>query len=271
MKKIISILLCIVLCTAMFSGCKKSPEGDNSEPLVVAMELAYPPFETKDASGNPSGISADFMQAFGEYIGREVKIENTGWDGLIPSLQTGKADMVMSSMTITDQRKEQVDFSKPYANSLLAILSNKNSAIASIEDLNKKGKKIAVKIGSTGYLYAKEHLLNAEIIALADESVCVTEVTQGKADGFLYDQLTVYRNHMQNPDTTQAVFIPFQDVESWGVAVKKGNTALLAQLDAFIDQYTADGGFDELTKKHLPEEKAAFDELGFQWFFDVEL
>ena len=105
---------------------------------------------------------------------------------------------------------------------------------------------------------------------LADESACVTEVVQGKADGFLYDQLTIYRNNQKNPDATEAVFIPFQDPESWGIAVAKGNDELLAQLNEFIAQSKADGEFDRLTEKHLADEKAAFDELGFKWFFDFE-
>ena len=89
-------------------GCSQSSQ---KETLTVGMELAYPPFETKDEAGNPTGISADFMKDFGEYIGKDIRIENVSWDGLIPSLQTGKVDMVMSSMTITDERKETVDFS----------------------------------------------------------------------------------------------------------------------------------------------------------------
>ena len=233
------------------------------------MELAYPPFETKDEQGNPSGVSVDFMKDFGEYIGKEIRIENISFDGLIPSLQTGKADMVMSSMTITEERKETVDFSDPYANALLAVLTNKDSQITSVDDLNQEGKKVAVKTGSTGYLYAQEHLKNAEIIALQDESACVMEVSQGKADGFIYDQLTIYRNWQNNLDTTNAVFIPFQDVEPWGIAVKKGNTELLDQLNEFIETYREDGGFEELTEKYLSEEKEAFEELGFQWFFDM--
>ena len=233
------------------------------------MELAYPPFETKDEQGNPSGVSVDFMKDFGEYIGKEIRIENISFDGLIPSLQTGKADMVMSSMTITEERKETVDFSEPYANALLAVLTNKDSQITSVDDLNQEGKKVAVKTGSTGYLYAQEHLKNAEIIALQDESACVMEVSQGKADGFIYDQLTIYRNWQNNLDTTNAVFIPFQDVEPWGIAVKKGNTELLDQLNEFIETYREDGGFEELTEKYLSEEKEAFEELGFQWFFDM--
>jgi len=246
------------------SGCQS--KGDK---LIVAMELAYPPFETKDSAGNPSGVSVDFAYAFGKYLGKDVEILDTAWDGLIPSLETGKADMVISSMTITDQRKEQVDFSIPYANAYLAILANKNSGIKSIDDLNQPGKKVAVKTGSTGYFYAQNNLKNAEIVSLPDESACVTEVTQGKADGFLYDQLTIYRNNMNNPDTTSAIYIPFQNVENWGVAVKKGNTELLNSLNDFIQKFSAEGGFDALTEKYLSEEKKAFDELGFKWFFDL--
>lgn len=269
MKKNVTILIMIILVGVIFvSGCT----SNNSSPdkIRVAMELAYPPFETKDDSGDPSGVSVDFAKAFGEHLGKEVEIVNTAWDGLIPSLKTGKVDLIISSMTITEARKEEVDFSDPYANSLLAILSNKDSGIETIDDLNKPGKKIAVKTGSTGFLYAQEYLKEAEIIALADESACVMEVSQGKADGFLYDQLTIYRNNQQNPDTTTATFIPFQNVEYWGVAVKKGNTDLLNEMNDFIKKYTSEGGFEKLTEKHLSEEKKAFDELQFKWFFDLE-
>lgn len=276
MKKSLLFLTALAAAAAIMTGCsgkESSSEagGDSQEQevLTVAMELAYPPFETKDKQGNPSGVSVDFMKDFGEYIGKEIRIENISFDGLIPSLQTGKADMVMSSMTITEERKETVDFSEPYANALLAVLTNKDSQITSVDDLNQEGKKVAVKTGSTGYLYAQEHLKNAEIIALQDESACVMEVSQGKADGFIYDQLTIYRNWQNNLDTTNAVFIPFQDVEPWGIAVKKGNTELLDQLNEFIETYREDGGFEELTEKYLSEEKEAFEELGFQWFFDM--
>ena len=271
-KKWVTAGLAVSLAVLALAGCaakSAATEESAAKPLVVAMELAYPPFEMKDDAGNPSGISVDFAKAFGKSIGREVEIVDTAWDGLIPSLQTGKADMVVSSMTITEERKQSVDFSDPYANSLLAILANKDSGIASIDDLNQPGKKVAVKNGSTGHMYAQTHLTNAELIVLADESACVTEVAQGKADGFLYDQLTIYRNWQKNQDTTTAIFVPYQDVEKWGVAVKKGNTELLGQINDFIASYTADGGFDKLTETYMLDEKAAFDKLGFRWFFDL--
>jgi len=248
----------------------QNPQNEEKEQLIVGMELAYPPFETKDAEGNPTGISVDFSYDFGDYIGKEVVIENIAWDGLIPALQTGRVDMVISSMTITEAREEVIDFSDPYANAMLALLTNKDSAIQSIDDLNVEGRKIAVKTGSTGYIYAQNNLTNAEIIGLPDESACVTEVAQGKADGFIYDQLTIYRNWQNNLETTNAVFIPFQDVEKWGVAVQEGNDELKQQLNDFIAHYTAEGGFEDLTQKYLSEEKEAFDQLNFRWFFDME-
>ncbi|MFI3173006.1 MAG: transporter substrate-binding domain-containing protein [Eubacteriales bacterium] len=266
-KRILGMAILVAVASSVFVGCS----SDNSDDTItVAMELAYPPFETKDTDGNPTGVSVEFAEAFGEYIGKEVVIENTAWDGLITSLQTDKADMVVSSMTITEERKETVDFSDPYANALLGILANIDSEIEVAEDLNQEGMTIAVKTGSTGYLYAIENFTNAEIIALADESACVTEVSQGKADAFLYDQLTIYRNWQNNLDTTKAIFIPFQDVEYWGVAVKKGNTELVEQLNEFIAYYTEEGGFDTLSQKYLQEEQIAFEELGFKWFFDLE-
>ncbi|MEG0662512.1 MAG: transporter substrate-binding domain-containing protein, partial [Anaerovoracaceae bacterium] len=249
-------------------GSKTAQEAEK-ETLTVAMELAYPPFETKDEQGQPAGVSVDLIQAFGAYVGKEIKIENTAWDGLIPSLETGKADMVISSMTITEERQKAVDFSQPYANAMLAVLANKSSGIKSPEDLNQEGRSLAVKTGSTGATYGEKQLSKAKLINLADESACVTEVTQGKADGFIYDQLTIYRNHQKNPDTTEAIFIPNQQPEKWGIAVKKGNKKLKEQLDAFLQEYREKGGFEQLSEKHLKEEKKAFDELGFTWFFDL--
>ncbi len=255
-KRLISFVLILMLLGTITAS---------AQTLTVAMELAYPPFETKDTNGDPTGVSVDLAYAIGEALGMEVVIVNTAWDGLIPSLQTGKADMVISSMTITEERSAVVDFSAPYASAQLAILANVDAGITSVEDLNDATKTIAVKTGSTGFLYAQKELSSAQILSLADESACVMEVAQGKADAFLYDQLTIYRNQTLHPDTTVALFIPFQDVESWGIAVQKGNSELLTQINDFLATYD----FADITEKYLSEEKKAFDELGFQWFFDV--
>lgn len=271
-------LVAAVLLAAGLAGCSGGGSADDAasggesggKTLTVAMELAYPPFETRDEAGDAYGISPAFMQKFSDEYGYDLVIENTAFDGLIPALQTDKADAVMSSITITDEREAEVDFTDPYAVAQLAILANAQSGIGSIDDLNQPDKTVAVKTGSTGDVYATKNLTNAQIVRLADESACVTEVVQGRADGFLYDQLTIYRNNQANPDTTEAVFIPFQDPEYWGIAVADGNDELRAQLNEFIEQCKQDGTFEELTQEYLADEKAAFDELGFRWFFDFD-
>ena len=277
LKKVLTGFLAVVLmmsATGMLAACSTPANTDNGatneekKTLVVAMELAYPPFETKDNAGNPSGLSVDFITQFADAYDYNISIKDTAWDGLIPSLQTGMADCVISSMTITAERGEQVDFSGPYALAQLALLTNTASNIASIDDLNQEGRSIAVKTGSTGDVFATKNLPNTTIVRLADESACVTEVVQGKVDAFIYDQLTIYRNQLQYPDTTTAVFIPFQDPEHWGIAVQKGNKELLAELNEFIATSSQDGTFDRLTEKHLAAEYAVFKELGFRWFFD---
>lgn len=270
MKKLMLMMMVLAMAGSLLIGCSvdNKDTANDEKPLIVGMELAYPPFETKDDQGNPSGVSVDLAYALGEYLGRPVQIENTNWDGLIPSLQTGKVDVVISSMTITDERQEVVDFSVPYAHSYLGLLVNKNANINQVEDLNQPGKVVAVKKGTTGNIYASKNLSNATVNALSSENACVTEVIQGKADAFIYDQLTIYRQNQANPDTTKAILIPFQDSESWGMAVNKGNEELLTEIDSFIETFKTQGGFAELTDKYLKEEKQTFDTLGFPWFFD---
>ncbi len=261
-------LLMIVpfLFLSFFVSCSDKKVEENKV-LKVGMELAYPPFEMSTKDGKPSGVSVDFAKKLGKFLGREVIIENTAWAGLIPSLKTGKIDLIISSMTITPQRKKSIDFSIPYAQSSLAILANKNSAVNSIKDLDKKGKKVAVKQGSTGHVYATKYLKNAEILVFDKENTCVMEVSQGKADGFLYDQLTIYKNYIQHKDTTVALLKPFQkDFEYWGVALRK-NDPLKQKVDEFIKKAKSDGTFDEFANKYLKDAKETFDKFHIPFFF----
>lgn len=258
-KLLISIIALFLSCNTLIAAEK---------PLVVGMELQYPPFEMSDKDGTPSGVSVELAYALGKYLGREVRIENIAWDGLIPSLKTNKVDLIISSMTITKERAKTVDFSIPYAQTNLAILINAKSDIKSITDLNQKGRTVAVKKGTTGHIYASKYLKNAEILVFDKENAAVIEVIQNKADAFIYGQLTIYKNWIKHQDTTIALLSPFQeDPESWGMAIKKGNTELKTKVDAFIKQAKSDGTFDKLSKKYLSEARASFDELGIPFFF----
>lgn len=224
--------------------------------LTVGMELAYPPFETKDENGNPSGVSVEIAKALAVYLGKELRIENIAWNGLIPSLKTKKIDFIISSMTITDERKKEIDFSVPYANVPLAILANKNSQIDSYSDLNRPGKIVAVKQGTTGFFFAEHYFPNASINTFSSESAALTEVLQNKADAFIYDQLTTYKANLNNPDTTKIIFI-HNDLQNseWGIGVRKGNSELLSNINTFLETFKDSTTYSNIIDKYLKEEK----------------
>lgn len=172
-------------------------------------------------------------------------------------------------MSITEERLKSIDFSKPYARINLALLINKNSPVNNIKDLNVKGRKVAVKKGTTGHSYAEANLKNAEIMVFDKESACVLEVVQGKADAFIYDQLTVHKNWKQYPQATKVNLQPFEDKsQEWGIGMRKDNPELKEKINAFIDDFKSKGGFDKLADKHLKDEKETFKEMGIPFFFD---
>ncbi|PID26384.1 MAG: amino acid ABC transporter substrate-binding protein [Candidatus Cloacimonadota bacterium] len=260
------VLISITISTSLFGADKKFKKA----PLVVGMELQYPPFEMSDGDGNPTGVSVEIAKALGNFLGREVKIENIAWTGLIPSLQSGKVDLVISSMNITDKRKKVVDFSDPYAQSGLTLLINKDSKVTGWENIDQKGNVVAVKSGTTGAILAKKELKKAEVRYFDEPAACVMEVSQGKADAYIYDPLTVYNNHKKHRATTRVNLknIP-NTAGAWGMAIKKGNDKLKSKVNKFIKSFRKSGGFEKLEKKYLGELKAEFDKNKIPSFFDL--
>ncbi len=258
-----TIYLIMVAVAAFLVSCSDSPD-DNT--LVVGMELSYPPFEMSDEHNQPAGVSVDLAYALGESLGRPVRIENIAFAGLISSLKTGKIDLIISSMTANEERAQSIDFSDPYLETGLCLLVSKDSDIQSIEDADQKGRSIAVKQGTTGHLYAIDRIQNAQILPLDKETAAVVEVTQGKADAFIYDQMSTYRNWQRHPDTTRPILAPFKK-ENWAIGIRKGNDELRLQVNAFLAAFKAEGGFEELGERYLSEEKKAFQEMGYPFFF----
>jgi polar amino acid transport system substrate-binding protein len=123
-----------------------------------------------------------------------------------------------------------------------------------------------VKQGTTGQSYARDHIQRATVLVLDKETACVLEVAQGKADAFIYDQMSTYSNWKKNPDTTRPLLRPFQ-AESWAIGLTQGNTQLKDQVNAFLKDFRAVGGFDRLGDKYLSEQKAAFKQLGVPFVF----
>lgn len=255
-------LLLLVTLFALATGTRAHPP----DTLVVGMELAYPPFEMADEKGQPSGVSVDLARALGEFLKMKIELQNLPFDGLIPSLRTGKIDIILSSMTATPERAQTIDFSEPYLTTGLCILAGKNANISTIADADRRGKTIAVKKGTTGHLYAAHHVHEARVLVLDKESAAVLEVAQGKADAFLYDQMSVFKHWRQNADTTRVVLKPFQE-EHWAIGIRKGNDDLRRQVNAFLKDFREKQGFGKLGDKWLKEQKEAFAKMGIPFFF----
>jgi len=251
------------------SGCgprSQESHGKNS-PIVVGMELAYRPFEMTDEQGEPAGISVDMARDLGTYLNRDIEIRNMSFDGLIPALRSGNIDLIISSMTATEERAESIDFSDPYVWTGLAMLVGADSEILTIEDVNVRNRTVAVKQGTTGHIYAQTALPRATVRVFDDESAAVLEVVQGKADVFLYDQMSIYRHAERHPEKARALLEPFRR-EAWAIGVRKGNEAMLEAVNDFLRDYRNLGGFAQLTETYLAEMHEAFENMGYEFIFD---
>lgn len=230
------------------------------------MDLGYPPFEMRDEKGAPAGVSVDLARALGIHLDRAVVIENIPFAGLIPALRTGRIDLILSSMTATAERAQAIDFSEPYLKTGLCLLVGAKTDIQSIADADRAGRSVAVVKGTTGHLYATQQLKRARILVLDQPSSCVLEVAQGKAEAFLFDQMSTLKNWQKNPETTRALLAPFQ-AESWAIGLKKGNDDLRAKVNGFLAEFRSTGGFEKLGDEWLAAQKAEFQKLGVPFVF----
>lgn len=264
--RLVLLFALLVFTGLSFWGCGPS-QDDASAPLIVGMDLSYPPFEMTDEKGEPAGVSAELARALASDLDRELVIENMPFAGLIPALRTGRIDMVISSLTRTEERAESINFSDPYFRVGLALLVSQQSEVASVQDLNSSGVVVAVRTGTTGALWAATNLPDAKVLTFQRESEALQEVIQGRADAFVYDQISVARQQALYPQQTRALLEPLQN-EYWAIGLPKGDEALTAEVNAFLERYRANGGFSELANTFLAEEKAAFQAQGVPFAFE---
>jgi polar amino acid transport system substrate-binding protein len=256
---------CFLTCLAgllALAGCQeKSNRSAAGAVLRVGMDLSYPPFEMQDKTGLPDGVSVRLAEALAAQLGRPLKIVPMEFSGLIPALKTANIDLVLSSMTATEERAKSIDFSSPYAVTGLALLVRKDSEIQSIEDLKKTGRTLTAKAATTGETWAIKNLPDAKRVVFEDQTACVLEVVQGRADAFIYDQLSIYKYAAQNPETTRGLLKPFVE-ESWAIGIAKGNEALLSQVNLFLADFRKKDGFSALGERYLKDEKKFLEAAG---------
>ena len=254
--KLFRRVLCGVLIFVAAGCARKDPHQ-----LVVGMELSYPPFEMTDEHNQPAGIGVDMGHALAAYLHKELVVQNTAFPGLIPALQTRKIDLIISSMTDTEDRRQSIDFSDPYMHTGICALLNTKCDAQTADDLNQPTRTIVVKDGTTGFTYATQFLPKAHLLQISEPSACKLEVIQGKADAFIYDQMSIYQYHQQNPTTTRAILKPLR-AEAWAIGIRKGDNALREQVNAFLSDFKAKHGLEALGDKYI-HDREAFKDMGY--------
>jgi polar amino acid transport system substrate-binding protein len=220
--------------------------------LIVGMEVEFFPFEYADTEGRPIGFDVDLAKLAALELGVGIEIKDMEFSGLIPALQAGKVDMIISGMTRTTARAKTVSFTQPYFEAgLCALISNKRAPqVSEIAQLNAEGRILAVKLGTTGDLATARLFPKAEVKRFKEETACVLEVVSGRADAFIFDELSIVRHHAQNHETTHAILKPFT-YEPYAIAIKRGDSDFLNWLNIFLETIKADGRYQELRKKYF--------------------
>lgn len=255
LKKVIALVILSAFILGMgLTGCSKKAEPATPEPaakpkvLIVGSDTAFAPFEYQDEKTKEYvGFDMDLIKAIGKQMGYEVEVQGMPFDGLIPGLEAGTIDAVISAMTITDDRAKNVNFSKPYYKSGLTIVVRPdNTTIKEFKDL--EGKNIAVQIGTTGANEAKT-VKNAKVREFNTAPEAFMELKAGGVDAVINDKPVndYYITQMGGKDG-KTVGEPLTS-EDYGIATAKKNTELAQLIDKALAELRSNGEYDKIYEK----------------------
>lgn len=220
-KRILTALLLAAVLFG-FAAC-----GAKTTKIVIATDATWPPMEMVDENKNIVGFDIDLMNAAAKAGGFEVEFRNTAWDGIFIGLAGDKYDAVMSSVTITDERKEEMDFSIPYINAgQIIVVKTEVEGVTTLADL--AGKTVGAQIGTTG-AFEIDKVTDVKRKEYDEIGLAFADLAAGRIDALVCDTPVAADYALQNDDykgTLKIVGEPFTD-EYYGVAVKKGNKKVL--------------------------------------------
>lgn len=263
-RKLLSILLAVVLVVALFglAGCGAKEEPATPEPaaeepaatytlvtpgvLTVGSDTAFPPFESMNGDV-AEGFDVDLMAAIAKEMGLESKFQTEGFDTLIPTVVAGgKFDVIASGMTITDERKQEIDFSLPY------IDSNQSIAVKADFDFKDEtsltGKKVGAQAGTTGLDWAKENIKDAKIVEFKTATDALAALQAGNVDAVVND-LPVTAALVKDASKGLVIAKEIPTGEQYGFGVSKENPELLKAIDEAITALQANGEYDTIYEK----------------------
>lgn len=245
-KKILCLLTVLCLCLT-FVGCgsgKSLEDVKSAGKLVMATSPDFPPFESLEGS-EVVGIEVEILEKFAEEIGVELEIKQMDFDSVLPGVQSGKYDVGVSGITITEDRKKNADFTNPYFMASQAIVVLKDSDIKSKADL--KGKKISVQTGTTAEEFCMAE--GYEVLAYQANNDACSALTSGKVQAWVVDnEVAIDLSAKTNGATI--VLDEAMTSEPYGFAFPKGSETLVAEFNKCIEKWIADGTIKAIFDKY---------------------
>lgn len=247
MKRFTLFIFTLILLISNIACGKKEKAEDV---LRVGMELRWPPFETIDSSGNAMGISVDMAEELGKFLGKKIEIIDSPFGSLIPALETNKIDIIIASMSITEERAEKINFSDPYFYFSLVTLVNKESNIKNKDELfNREALRFVGPKSFVALSIPAEKANNPILREFDDKSSAVLELVQGKADAFIIDPISASEFNRVYPEQTDIIWEPIMQ-SPIGMGVRQNDTELLEKANKFINQLRENGVYEKLANKY---------------------
>lgn len=217
--------------------------------LTMATNAYFPPYEYYEGD-KIVGIDAEIAEAVAEKLGLTLKIEDMEFDSIITAVTAGKADMGLAGMTVTEERKQNVNFSDTYATGIQAVVVPEDSDITSVDDLD--GKKIGVQLGTTGDIYCSDDYGEENVEKFNKGNDAVMALVTGKVDAVVIDNepaksYVAANEGLKILDTEYAV-------EEYAACINKNNEALLDAINGALAELKADGTLDEIVGKYISAE-----------------
>ncbi|MDR0585489.1 MAG: ABC transporter substrate-binding protein [Treponema sp.] len=247
MKKVVLTALAVLAVSgALFAGGSRQSGGLTIKPgvLMVGMEIGYPPMEYYDTdSKTPIGFDVSMAKAIADKMGLKVEFVDTAWDGIFAGVDTGKYDCIISSVTITPERQNAHDFSKPYVGNAMAMVLLKGSKITARRPEDLGGLGVAYQAETTADFFMEDYARQGlRFTPYEYEKVmnCFDELELGRVDVIITDILVAY-DYVSPADSPFEIVWQGPADEKFGICIKKGNNALTAEIDKALDALFADG------------------------------
>ena len=225
--------------------------------LSMATEATFPPYEYYDGD-TIVGIDVEIAQAIADKLGLKLEVTDIAFDSIIPGVQTGKYDIGLAGMTVTDERLEQVNFTDSYATGIQVVIVGPNSSITSVDDLFAEGAShvVGTQTGTTGFIYATSDIQDAglgEVKSFAKTTDAVEALKNGQVDCVILDNQPAQALVAANADAGLSILDTEYAVEDYAAAVSKDNAALTEAINGALKELIADGTVQTILDKYISE------------------